>query len=114
MPKFVYLALLIIAVSAVGVADIFLKKATANGATFLEAMKSPWMLGAIFLYLLQIALFTYVFVSGAKLSLVGILQTGLYAAITLGAGVLYFNESLSAVQTLGIVLTIGGVVLLNL
>lgn len=114
MSKILYILIVLIAVSAVGVADIFLKKATANDATFVEAMKSPWMLGAIFLYLLQIALFTYVFVSGAKLSLVGILQTGLYAAITLGAGVLYFNESISAIQTIGIVLTIGGVVLLNL
>ena len=113
MIKFVYLGLLILAVSAVAVADAFLKKAATNSGGLIGALKSPWMLGAIFLYLFQIFFFTYLFVSGFKLSLVSILQTGLYALITLTAGLLFFGESLSAIQTIGIIVTLTGVVLLN-
>ena len=113
MSKVAYIGMLIAAVSAVGLADVFLKKAAVGGTGLAGALKSPWFVGAIALYLFQIFVFTYVFVSGFKLSLVGILQTGLYALITLTAGVLFFSESLSAIQISGIVLTLVGVVLLN-
>ena len=113
MNKFLYLGLLILAVSAVAIADAFLKKAATSGGGLIGALKSPWTIGAILLYLFQIFFFTYIFVSGLKLSLVSILQTGLYALITLTAGLLVFGKSLSAIQITGIIVTLAGVVLLN-
>ena len=104
---------MLVAVSAVAVADILLKKAAVGEAGLVGALKSPWVLGAVLLYLLQIFLFLLAFESHAKLSWVGVMQTGIYACITLGAGFLYFGESLTAVQTVGVVCTIIGVVLLN-
>ncbi len=112
MPKIVFLGLLIAAVSAVAVADIFLKKAALGGG-LAAAFKSPWVIGAVFLYLFQVFFFLYLFVAGSKLSIVSILQTGLYALITLVAGVFLFNESLRAIQVAGIILTLAGVLLLN-
>ena len=63
--------LLILAVSAVAVADVFLKKTQTLGSMS-KAISSPWMLIAVVLYLVQILFFTYLFVSGVKLINVGI------------------------------------------
>lgn len=105
--------LIIMAVAAVAVGDVFLKKASLAG-DFTRAVGSPWMVLAVVLYLYQILFFTYVFVAGWRLSIVGMLQTVLYALIVLGAGVLYFKESLSAAQSAGIGLAFVGVLLMNL
>ncbi len=110
---FLQSGLLILAVSAVAIADIFLKK-TQDLGSFGKALTSPWMAGALVLYLFQIAVFTYLFTSGAKLSYVGVLQTTFYALIVLLFAVLFFNESLSVLQITGIFLALLGVVLMNL
>lgn len=101
-----------LAVVAVAVADVFLKKATSHN-DLSTAVRSPWLWSAVGLYLLQISLFTYAFVSGWKLSALGALQTALYAIIVIVAGVIFYRETLTPAQTLGIVLALGGVVLIN-
>lgn len=111
--KFTYTAILILAVSAVAIADVFLKKAAVTG-NMIATLKSPWMVGAIALYLFQIFFFTYVFVMGVRLVNVGILQTVLYAAIVLASGVLLFGETLTTLQVVGVVAAVGGVILMNL
>ena len=110
--KLTQLTLIGAAVMAVAVADILLKKATVQGSLDL-AIRSPWLWGAVGLYLLQISFFTYAFVSGWPLSHIGALQTALYAVIVLAAGVLLYRETLTPVQIVGMVLAIGGVVLIN-
>jgi drug/metabolite transporter (DMT)-like permease len=111
--KLLYVALLLIAVAAVAVADVCLKRAALPGS-LAHALRSPWTLAAIALYLLQVALFVIVFVNGWKLSVVGLAQTALYAVVTLGAGVLLFGEVLSLRQTLGLAFAAVGVLLLSL
>jgi multidrug transporter EmrE-like cation transporter len=106
------LIFMILAVISVAVADVFLKKAAVNGNLW-HAFKSPWMIIAVLLYLNQIIFFTYAFVHGWELSLIGSLQTALYAVIVLGTGIFFLKESLTAVQTIGIILAIGGAVLIN-
>jgi len=110
--KFAYAALLFIAVLAVAVADVCLKRATLPGS-LTHALRSPWTLAAIALYLTQVLLFVIVFVKGWKLSVVSLMQTSLYAVVTLGAGVLLFGEVLSFRQVLGVVFAIASVVLLS-
>lgn len=111
--KFGYTGLLILAVTAVAIADVFLKKAsTGNG--LIDALKSPWMFGAIALYLFQIFFFTYVFVSGEELVEVGVLQTALYAIIVLLAGFVIFKESVQPVEIVGMILAGIGVTLMSL
>ncbi len=108
-----HFVLIILAVAAVAIGDVFLKKASLAG-NFTRAMTSPWMVVAIVLYLYQIIFFTYVFVAGWRLSIVGMLQTVLYALIVLGAGILYFKESLTIGQGIGMGLAFAGVLLMNM
>ena len=111
--KLMHITLLVLAVVAVAVGDVFLKKAALAGG-FTRAMTSPWMAAAIVLYLYQIIFFTYAFLTGWQLSVIGSMQTVLYALIILAAGVLYFNESLSTGQGIGVAMAFAGVVLMNL
>jgi multidrug transporter EmrE-like cation transporter len=104
---------ILLAVAAVAVADVLLKRAAAHG-NLKDALSSPWLLGAVILYALQIGLFTIAFVANWKLSIVGALQTAFYALIVLAAGVLLYDESLTRMQVVGILMTLGGVVLINL
>ena len=112
LPKLIQGGVIILAVIAVAVADVLLKKAATHGS-LMVALRSPWLLSAIGLYLIQIALFTVAFISGWKLSIIGALQTALYAMIVLAAGVLLYHETLSRVQVVGILMAFGGVVLIN-
>ena len=112
VPKLAQGMVIVLAVIAVAVADVLLKRAAANGSV-LVALRSPWMITAIGLYLLQISLFTIAFIGGWKLSIIGALQTALYALIVLAAGVVLYHEHLSRTQVIGILLAFGGVVLIN-
>ena len=113
MPRLIYTFLIALAVASVAVADVFLKQAAVSGNWSLT-MKSPWLWGAMVLYLYQILCFTYVFVTGGELSFVGSLQTILYALVVVGAGIFLFQEKLTGIQALGITLAIGGAILINL
>ncbi|MEW6402708.1 MAG: hypothetical protein AB1649_12975 [Chloroflexota bacterium] len=112
VPKLTQGLVIFLAAAAVAVADVFLKKATSEG-DLESALTSPWTYWAVVLYLLQIILFTIAFVSGWKLSLLGALQTALYAIIILVAGALLYNESLTRLQVIGSLLAFGGAILMN-
>ncbi len=113
MSTMLHIGLIVLAVAAVAIADVFLKKASLAG-DFVQAMRSRWMVAAIGLYLYQMFFFTYVFVAGWRLSVIGMMQTVLYAIIVLGVGVLYFKESLTTGQCIGMVFAFTGVVLMNI
>jgi len=106
-------ALLIFAASAVAIADVLLKRVHGAGSV-LKALSSPWMIAAIGLYIVQIIIFTHLFISGAKLSYIGALQTVLYASITVLAGILVFHETVSLTQAIGIGLAFLGALLMQL
>jgi drug/metabolite transporter (DMT)-like permease len=112
LPKSTYILLLLVGVAAVAVADVCLKRAALPGS-LTQALRSPWLFAAIALYLMQVILFVVVFANGWKLSVVGIVQIALYAAVTLSAGVLLFGEVLSLKQVLGAGFALIGVVLLS-
>ena len=112
LSKPIYVLLLIIAVVAVAVADICLKRAALPGS-LAQALRSPWVVAAVVLYLIQVLLFVIVFTNGWELSVVCVVQVALYAIVTLGAGVLLFGEVLTLKQTLGLVCAMIGVLLLS-
>jgi drug/metabolite transporter (DMT)-like permease len=112
LSKPLYVLLLLIAVAAVAVADVCLKQAALPGS-LAHALRSPWTLAAVALYMMQVVLFVFVFVNGWKLSVVGMAQTALYAVVTLGAGILLFGEVLSLKQSLGLAFAVVGVLLLS-
>lgn len=111
--KFIYIVLLILASSAVAVADVLLKKASAF-TNFTAVLKSPWMIGAVLLYIFQIIIFVYLFFIGEKLINVGIVQIILYAFIIIASSVLFFHEPLTLIKITGIVLGITGIIFMNL
>ncbi len=110
--SFTHTLLLLLAVSAVAIADVFLKQTQSLGSMS-KALMSPWMIGAIALYLFQIVFFTYLFIGGENLIYIGLMQIVLYGIIVLVAGVTIFGESLTVIQTIGALFAILGVVLLN-
>jgi drug/metabolite transporter (DMT)-like permease len=112
IPKIGQVVIILMAVVAVGLADVMLKKATSQGR-LVDALCSPWLYLAIALYLLQIGLFIIVFIAGWKLSMVGALQTALYGLIVLLAGLFLYHEKLSGLQIFGMIMAFGGVVMIS-
>lgn len=113
MNKWFYTALIVAGVAAIAIADILLKKAAESG-DYASALKHPYTPMVVVLYLFQVAVFLFVFIKRVDLSTVGVLQTALYAAIVLGAGILFFREEISLVKGIGIILALIGVVLINI
>jgi len=105
--------IVILAGIAVAIADGMIKK-TAIGVSYTDALKNPLMIGVVLLYLVQIAFFTYVFVNGWQLGVVGVLQMVAYSAFVILTGVFVFKESFTVTQYLGFVLAVSGVVLINI
>ncbi len=54
--------------------------------------------------LLQVVFFAVVFIAGWKLSHVGVLQAVLYTVVVLAAGVVFYRETVTPVQIVGILL----------
>jgi multidrug transporter EmrE-like cation transporter len=103
---------LFLAVLSVAVADVMLKKASTHG-NLLEALSSPWFIGAAGLYFVQISFFIFAFLADWKLSIIGALQTALYAIILIVSGVYLYKETLTGSQMTGIFLALSGVILIN-
>jgi drug/metabolite transporter (DMT)-like permease len=112
VPHLIHLILLGLAMVAVAVADVFLKRATADG-DLNATLRSPWLIGAVALYLFQIGVFMFAFLDGWKLSLIGTLQIALYAFVVVAASVLLFRETLSTRQVIGLGLALGGAILVS-
>lgn len=113
MSKLLVLSLVFLSVMAVAVADVLTKKVAASSVSFSSALRNPWMIVIVCLYVAQILVFTYAFVRKAELGVVGIIQAALYAIVVVGSGVLFFKERVSVVQGIGMVLAVLGVVLTN-
>ena len=105
--------IVILAGIAVAIADGMIKKA-AVGTSFTDALENPLMIAVVALYIVQILFFTYVFVNGWQLGVVGVLQMVAYSAFVILTGVFIFKESFTTTQYIGFVLAVGGAVLINL
>ena len=112
MPHWIHMVFLGLAMIAVAVADVFLKRATAAG-DLNAALRSPWLVGAVALYLFQIGVFMFAFLDGWKLNLIGSLQIALYDCVVLAASLLLFREPISSRQMIGLALALGGALLIT-
>jgi hypothetical protein len=102
-----------VAALAVAIADVLIKKVGTTVVSVWEAIVHPLMLAALFFYIVQIVLFSYVFVHRWDLGVVALLQMGFYAAACLLIGRFYFGERIGLTQGLGMCLTFCGVVLMR-
>ncbi len=113
MNKLVEIGLISIAVVAIAVADVIIKKVANTTTDFWTALRHPYMIAIVALYLLQVIIYTFVFVNEVKLGAVGILQTALYAVVILASSAYFFGESFSTRETLGVTLALVGALLLS-
>lgn len=103
----------ILAGTAVGVADAIIKKTAVSG-NFISALKNPLIIVVLLLYLVQIIFFLYVFMHGWKLGILGNVQMLFYSITVVLSGFLIFGETLSLVQMAGVALALVAVILMNL
>ena len=114
MSKLVEIGLIVLAAFAVGLADVIIKEDAFNVSHLSMAIKNPLTIAVVFLYCVQILIFSFLFVKKAELGIVGIVQTALYAIIVVASGILFFHEKITLIHMIGVVLAIIGVVLTNL
>jgi drug/metabolite transporter (DMT)-like permease len=114
MDKLIQITLIIIAGSSVAVADGLVKKSAFNTQNFWIALKNPLMILAVLLYVVQIVIFTYIFVKKWNLGIVGLMQMIIYAAIVIFAGIAFFQEKITPVHEAGMILALVAAVLMNL
>jgi hypothetical protein len=93
-------------------ADALIKQVSVQG-NFWVAFINPWMIVAYAFYFLQILLAILVFVNKGELAIYTILFIVFYSLFGVMIGVLYFKESLSLFQTVGIGLAILAAIFLN-
>ena len=108
------LALVIAAGLSVAIADMLIKKAGIASGNYGQAILQPIMGAVILLYAAQIMLFTYVFVRKWQLGIVAIVQMAVYAIACVLLGRVVFDERISVVRGLGMILAFSGIVLMNL
>lgn len=94
-------------------ADLLIKMSLGDIRGSLATINRPFFLAAIGLYIVQIAIITYIFSQERDISTVGALQISLYTVFTAIGGRLFFNEQMNIGQVIGIMLSLTGVVLVT-
>ena len=107
------LLIVVLAAASVAIADVLIKRITANAHSFTDMFRNPLMIIVVGLYLAQIVLYSYVFFHKWDLTTVGVVQTLCYAAIVIIFGVVFFHEHLTITHGIGIVAGLIGIVLMN-
>jgi drug/metabolite transporter (DMT)-like permease len=113
MGNIVQLSIIILAGIFVGIADVLIKKIALVG-NFWSALKNPLMLIILLLYIVQIIFLIYIFRHHWNLGIVGNLEVVFYSFTMVLLGLLFFGETLSLIQGIGIGLALIGVILINL
>ncbi len=111
MVEYIQVAAVILAGISVAVADALIKKVSISNGWL--ALKDPWMIAVLLLYLAQVVFFVYVFANGWNLGIVGNLQMVFYSIGVVLLGMLFFGESITLRQGVGIALALIGVILMN-
>ena len=112
MVNYFHLGAIILAAIAVAIADALIKKVALSGS-FLLALKNPWIIAVLLLYLTQIFFFLYLFMNNWNLGIVGNLQMVFFSLSVILLGFFAFGETLTTIQFLGIGIALVGVILMN-
>ncbi len=110
--QFFVLFLLFISAVLIAVGDAFLKKAGQTGS-FSAAFQSPWLFGAVVLYLAQILVVVYLFFGKMPLGIVGTGLTLVYSVVMVFIGYQFFGEKFTLLQLAGAILGLAGVFLMS-
>jgi drug/metabolite transporter (DMT)-like permease len=107
------LVLVFLSAALIILADSLIKKA-ALGGSFTGAFLSPWMIVAYVAYFLQILLAILIFVNKGELAVYTNLFIVFYSLFGVLVGVLFFKETLSVFQLIGVLFAIAAAVFLNI
>ncbi len=110
-PNLIQVFAIILAGVSVAFADALIKQISAESLG--QAIKDPMTLVILVLYIFQIILFFYVFMNKWELAIVGNTQMVFYSISVILIGVLSFQEKITMIQSIGIALSLVGVVLMN-
>lgn len=94
------------------IADAIVKKISKDGGVWM-ALKNPWMIVVFILYFFQILSAVFIFVYKGEFAVYTNLFVVFYSIFGVTLGVLYFQESLSLAQWIGIAFSLVGVILIN-
>jgi EamA domain-containing membrane protein RarD len=95
------------------VADALIKKIS-TGHTFFDIIKDPWMILICGLYLAQIFAAIFIFIFKGELAIYTNLFIIFYGIFGVIVGILFFKETLSPIQMIGIGFGLLGAILMNL
>lgn len=96
----------------IAIADSYIKRISIQG-NFWAALSNPWIIGICILYFIQILLAIYVFVTHGDFAVYADMYIVFYSILTVLASLFVFGEHISFLQSLGILLTLCGAVLVN-
>ncbi len=113
MINFIRLFLVFFSAVTIIVADSLIKKIS-TGQTFFGVIKDPWMILVYALYLVQIFFAIFIFIFKGELAIYTNLFIIFYGIFGVVIGILFFKETISAIQMLGIGLGLLGAILMNL
>ncbi len=94
-------------------ADAIIKKISLD-QTFFDVLKNPWVILVYGLYLVQIFCAILIFIFWGEIAIYSNLFVVLYGILGVVIGILFFKESVSMIQMVGIGLGLVGAVLMNL
>lgn len=104
--------LMVLSALLIATADTIIKKISISGVST-QALLSPLMFLVYFLYFIQIVITFYIFTHGGELAIYVNIYIIFYSILGVLSGLLIFNEMISLVQGIGIVLALTGVLLIN-
>ena len=105
---------IVLACVAVAYADCLLSDVgTASKGDFGAALTNIKMYEIVALYLIQILIFTYVFVKNGTLMMVGMTQTVMYALVVMFYGAMFRNESIPLTKALGAGVAVLGILIMT-
>ena len=96
----------------IAIADSLVKKMSVTGG-FIAAATNPWMIAVCILYFIQILLAVYVFINHGEFAVYADVYIIFYSILTVMAGIFIFKEHLTLLQSLGVIFTLIGAILIN-
>lgn len=94
------------------IADAIAKKISKDQSMWM-VLKNPWMIAVYVLYFFQILSAIYIFMHKGEFAVYTNLFVVFYSIFGVILGILYFQETLSLAQWIGIVFALAGVILIN-
>jgi drug/metabolite transporter (DMT)-like permease len=113
MTNFIRLGLVFFSAVTIIIADSLVKKISA-GQTFLHIIKDPWTIAIYALYFVQIIFAMFIFILKGELAIYTNLFIIFYGIFGIIIGIMFFSETITLVQTIGIAFGLVGAILMNL